>query len=110
MSSIATASSSQLRTASVLRDSLLASWPALLVAFAFTLLFIDKAFTVDDPSFLRIAQHMLVDPLHPTAFDLVFHGRAVRASQGVSGPVMPCLLYTSPSPRDGLLSRMPSSA
>ena len=33
-----------------------------------------------------------------------------------SGPVMglwilyPCLLYTSPSPRDGLLSRMPSSA
>ena len=25
------------------------------------------------------------------------------------GP-LPCLLYTSPSPRDGLLSRMPSSA
>ena len=24
--------------------------------------------------------------------------------------VSPCLLYTSPSPRDGLLSRMPSSA
>mgnify|MGYP003313634905 CR=1 FL=1 len=24
--------------------------------------------------------------------------------------VMPCLLYTSPSPRDGLLARMPSSA
>ena len=27
-----------------------------------------------------------------------------------SGKVMNCLLYTSPSPRDGLLSRMPSSA
>ena len=28
------------------------------------------------------------------------------------GPLqgIPCLLYTSPSPRDGLLSRMPSSA
>ena len=26
------------------------------------------------------------------------------------GPGRPCLLYTSPSPRDGLLSRMPSSA
>ena len=26
------------------------------------------------------------------------------------GMVMSCLLYTSPSPRDGLLSRMPSSA
>ena len=24
--------------------------------------------------------------------------------------LFPCLLYTSPSPRDGLLSRMPSSA
>ena len=28
----------------------------------------------------------------------------------VGEPVNPCLLYTSPSPRDGLLSRMPSSA
>ena len=27
-----------------------------------------------------------------------------------SGPPILCLLYTSPSPRDGLLSRMPSSA
>ena len=26
------------------------------------------------------------------------------------GQIEPCLLYTSPSPRDGLLSRMPSSA
>ena len=28
----------------------------------------------------------------------------------VRGKVEGCLLYTSPSPRDGLLSRMPSSA
>ena len=28
----------------------------------------------------------------------------------VNGRVIDCLLYTSPSPRDGLLSRMPSSA
>ena len=27
-----------------------------------------------------------------------------------AGPTIACLLYTSPSPRDGLLSRMPSSA
>src|SRR5665647_1322324 len=27
----------------------------------------------------------------------------------LTNPVFPCLLYTSPSPRDGLLSRMPSS-
>ena len=28
----------------------------------------------------------------------------------VTGTASSCLLYTSPSPRDGLLSRMPSSA
>ena len=33
----------------------------------------------------------------------------VDASQGVEAQSV-CLLYTSPSPRDGLLSRMPSSA
>ena len=44
----------------------------------------------------------------------------IRFDAGVTGVVGPngsgksnlldCLLYTSPSPRDGLLSRMPSSA
>ena len=34
--------------------------------------------------------------------------REIDALDGVMGDV--CLLYTSPSPRDGLLSRMPSSA
>ena len=29
---------------------------------------------------------------------------------GMAKKPMRCLLYTSPSPRDGLLSRMPSSA
>ena len=32
------------------------------------------------------------------------------SSSGATAMVPPCLLYTSPSPRDGLLSRMPSSA
>ena len=37
---------------------------------------------------------------------------AEQAEADVAGsdPVGSCLLYTSPSPRDGLLSRMPSSA
>ena len=34
--------------------------------------------------------------LHETGYDMI--------------PVNPCLLYTSPSPRDATLSRMPSSA
>ena len=31
-------------------------------------------------------------------------------NQFLMDPYVICLLYTSPSPRDGLLSRMPSSA
>ena len=40
--------------------------------------------------------------------EFVMTADAVRAAGG--GSVNNCLLYTSPSPRDGLLSRMPSSA
>ena len=42
-----------------------------------------------------------------TIFDVVKERVIHRGS--VLGPLS-CLLYTSPSPRDGLLSRMPSSA
>ena len=37
-------------------------------------------------------------------------GHATSPPLAISGPLWICLLYTSPSPRDGLLSRMPSSA
>ena len=33
-----------------------------------------------------------------------------QVERGEYVAIMGCLLYTSPSPRDGLLSRMPSSA
>src|SRR5664279_2380119 len=36
--------------------------------------------------------------------------RGAGTGQGRTGPARTCLLYTSPSPRDGLLYRMPSSA
>ena len=36
-------------------------------------------------------------------------GEAAQQSKVLDG-ALACLLYTSPSPRDGLLSRMPSSA
>ena len=50
-------------------------------------------------------------PAAVTAFrtgslDLVWFGGLT----GVQARLQTCLLYTSPSPRDGLLSRMPSSA
>ena len=34
----------------------------------------------------------------------------VQATEDFTKDLKACLLYTSPSPRDGLLSRMPSSA
>ena len=37
-------------------------------------------------------------------------GGITIAASGADVTASPCLLYTSPSPRDGLLSRMPSSA
>ena len=44
----------------------------------------------------------------------VEHYEYLPINEGVRDPwprvPYPCLLYTSPSPRDGLLSRMPSSA
>ena len=38
------------------------------------------------------------------------HGDVISFVMETEGQSFPCLLYTSPSPRDGLLSRMPSSA
>ena len=59
-------------------------------------------------------------PLIYAAFSLVFIGGSRTIVRSIVGSGMKrtgepviiygCLLYTSPSPRDGLLSRMPSSA
>ena len=45
-----------------------------------------------------------------TNFDPGSGGALDAAIAGAFAKKKPCLLYTSPSPRDGLLSRMPSSA
>ena len=48
-----------------------------------------------------------------TDFDVImtsFGGNKISVIKEVRGITGLCLLYTSPSPRDGLLSRMPSSA
>ena len=45
------------------------------------------------------------------AVEMTRFGESILIEKGVRLPlVRGCLLYTSPSPRDGLLSRMPSSA
>ena len=46
----------------------------------------------------------------PAAHDLPSSPPAPASSEAAPPAPQACLLYTSPSPRDGLLSRMPSSA
>lgn len=81
------------------RDAWAESWGisvAALLALATLLPFLNKAYNFDDLTFLLQAQHMLSDPLHPTAFDMVFHGQVLRVSKSlVSGPVMATLLLPS---------------
>ena len=49
-----------------------------------------------------------ITDVHTDDYWPVLAGRLTLAD--TAGVPVPCLLYTSPSPRDGLLSRMPSSA
>ena len=49
------------------------------------------------------------DPRPPDEILALGDGDLARRASSTSSPSS-CLLYTSPSPRDGLLSRMPSSA
>ena len=53
-----------------------------------------------------ICDYSSLDPLEKTKRIL----QACSSSQAVSNAAYHCLLYTSPSPRDATLSRMPSSA
>ena len=46
----------------------------------------------------------------PTAVLLRDTLKKVKTLREAKSSIYGCLLYTSPSPRDGLLSRMPSSA
>ena len=55
------------------------------------------------------------EPVNATSALLIMslgveHGQTVTVASENVAAVNTCLLYTSPSPRDGLLSRMPSSA
>ena len=51
-------------------------------------------------------------PFNNANVQYIVHRHRIRVSQSFQNAIehCRCLLYTSPSPRDGLLSRMPSSA
>jgi hypothetical protein len=46
------------------------SWPALLLAMACLIPFLNKAFLIDDPHFLLMARQILKHPLHPMDFQV----------------------------------------
>ena len=61
-------------------------WAALALAALVLLPFLNKAYTIDDPIFLRETQSVLTDPLHPSAFPLVWSSeRRLRASEFLPG-------------------------
>jgi len=50
--------------------------------------FLNTPFTIDDPIYLREAQHVLADPLHPQAFNMVWSTDLdLRASQILPGGI-----------------------
>ena len=78
---------------------------------------IDGIFFVIDPGFVKQTAYdakLGMDRLQVTPISQAQAkqraGRAGRTGPGKCFRLYTCLLYTSPSPRDGLLSRMPSSA
>ena len=73
-------------------------------------------FSDDAPNTVKNFTNLISDGFYD---GLAFHrvipgfmaqGGCPNTRDGASGMPGTCLLYTSPSPRDGLLSRMPSSA
>src|SRR5580692_5124726 len=75
-----------LRAQPRLLTALSCAWPAIVLAALLLLPFLNTPFTIDDPIYLREAQHALVDPLHPQAFDLVWSADLnLRASEILPG-------------------------
>jgi hypothetical protein len=67
--------------------------PAIVLASLLLLPFLNKPFTIDDPLFLRAAEHALVDPLHPADFEQVWNaGDRLLLSQFWLGGTLPAYL------------------
>jgi 4-amino-4-deoxy-L-arabinose transferase-like glycosyltransferase len=67
--------------------------PAIVLASLLLLPFLDRPFTIDDPLFLRAAQHALLDPLHPGDFEQVWNaGDRRMLSQYWLGGTLPAYL------------------
>jgi hypothetical protein len=76
------------------RTALACAWPSMALAALILLPFLNTPFTIDDPLYLREAQHVLVDPFHPQAFSIVWSTDLnLRVSQILPGGIaVPYLL------------------
>ena len=59
---------------------------------------------------MPLAMHALMRLTPQVGHLMINANRNLAAYESMGVPVWPCLLYTSPSPRDRTRSRMPSSA
>ena len=70
--------------------------------------------TLDDPAYIHesawLYGKVYVGPGASIWPNVVTRAETFEIRIGARTNIQDCLLYTSPSPRDGLLSRMPSSA
>ena len=65
---------------------------------------------IDNTSALHVAGNQTISSRAKHVALRYFYIPEINKEVHASIQYIPCLLYTSPSPRDGLLSRMPSSA
>ena len=65
---------------------------------------------VIDPVIGSLSGLVIVSVIEPVIEPVIDPENASVIARKSGSAIAPCLLYTSPSPRDGLLSRMPSSA
>ena len=66
--------------------------------------------TVDIPDHVSKLRFNLMKEENEEYLNAAREGDLVEVGDALGDMLYICLLYTSPSPRDGLLSRMPSSA
>ena len=60
------------RVSNLTHAALACAWPAMALSALLLLPFLHTPFTIDDPLYLAEAQHVLEDPFHPLAFDVVW--------------------------------------
>ena len=64
-----------------------------------------------EPTGIEITINSFANPAYQRAYERIFLREKEQTKELFEAKLDDnCLLYTSPSPRDGLLSRMPSSA